>query len=155
MVFLFQLISTVVSSQVLITYSESTPEELTSRLSNHFLIDLSSYQNPESLAVYPQPSLIIDISFNTRYFYLVDCISEFFRVPYITLTKDVSNQSSKYRFFKFAPIEYEANALVRVINYLKWPSFNVLLSNTNENNEILSIIKSQFSEFQVKRVLGC
>ena len=148
MAFLFLLVS-VASYQVIITYGDLTPKGLLSRLSNHILIDLSSNHYLENLVVYPQPTLIVDISFNSSNFYLIDFFSELYMIPYITLTKNGSNKFSKYRFLRFNSIENEAIALIQMINYLKWSSFNVLLSNTNENNEILSIIKSKFSEFQV------
>ena len=148
--FLTLLVSAVVSNQVMIIYGNSTPKGLASRFSNYLIFDLSTFENLESLVNYPQPSLIIDISLDLNRFYIIDIISEFFQVPYSTLTNIGAQKISQLRFLKFTPIELEAEALIKMIKYLKWTNFNVLLSNSNENNEILSIIKSKFSEFQVR-----
>ena len=75
------------SSNCLFIFGPKTGALITSRFENFSMMNLTSNYDISQLEFYPVPSLIIDATFEELNLVKIDLISDFFRVPYITLAK--------------------------------------------------------------------
>ena len=146
----FQIVSASFLESLLIGYGPRTPEELKKYFVNETLIDLSTKINLDSLSSIDYPRVILDISLDSNNFLALDVYSDYFKAPYFTLTKTEPFHSSYFRFFTLPSTDRESKFLTIMINFLKWESFSIFVSNTQENIKILASIKSSFSKFQLK-----
>ena len=146
----FQIVSASFSESLLIAYGPKTPERLKDYFANETLIDLSTQINLASLSSIDWPGVILDISLDSSNFLALDLFSDYFQVPYFTLTKTEPLHSSNFRFFTLPSIDLESKFLTIMIKFLKWETFSIFASNTPENIQILTSIKSSFSKFQLK-----
>lgn len=131
----------------------TTPQMLL-KFENFYTLNLSSFLDFSQLEFYPIPSLIIDYTFEGLNLFTIDLISDFFKVPYITLTKpDLRLHDSHNRIYAQSSISEDADTLTTVIKNLKWNSFTILTSNNYENLLINDIIKKAFFDSQIDSLI--
>ena len=139
---------------ILLVYSDATPSALiklfesyenTLKIGADFL--MSKYEPAGDI------NLIIDISLDSGLFWLLNSISELYQVNYFTLTRSISSNKSKFRYQVHTPLDHESKLLFNLINYLNWPKFTILASNSQVSSEISNNLPISIPISQVNSII--
>lgn len=136
-------------SNFLILSSDQTPDSL--------LLKVSTF--PQSFKIVSESSvdlitslsnfdfiMIIDITFTQSYFHLLDTISTYFGVSYLTLTQSSTQTSSPFRYFLHSLYSDEAKGLGKIADYLEWSSFILMSSSQKKSLEISNYVNQNLQE---------
>lgn len=139
-------------SSILLVYSSLTDISQLERFSSfEQSLNMSSSTNLSDFDQYLGIEMIVDISSDKTYFYLLDQVSQYLNVIYLTSTVENEISHSYYRFYSRHNINSKALAAIFILNSLNWERFAVLSHESYQNIIILSHIQS--SGFKPKSII--
>ena len=144
------LLADCLSDIFLIAIGPKTPLSITNHFDQKRFLNLSYIDDLLSFSFSSSTSVILDASFDSFNFNVLDEISNNFGIPYITMTKESENYLSSHRFSAFEPYKTEAAAILSLINYLDLENIVVLASDYQENIKILNFITTEDESFEIK-----
>ncbi|OMJ84245.1 hypothetical protein SteCoe_14666 [Stentor coeruleus] len=127
----------------LIFISPNTPSQLTPYFNQEATIFLNSHTiNSEDLRnLYIIEPLIIDATFSYRYLPSIIYYSEYYNIPYITLTRDTNSNSNQITLHK--PFETEVKALEALLKYYNLTAFDIISSGEIDDSKISESLKNK------------
>lgn len=132
-------------SDCLIFLSPHTPPLLIPYFDQELTIFLNSYDiNPEdfsNLYLVESIIIIIDATFSHRYIPIINFYSEFYNIPYVTLTRDTNFNSNQKIIHK--SFESEVSALEALLKYFNLTNFEILSSGEIEDTRISESLKNK------------
>ena len=123
---------------VLVLFSEKTD----SKLLKHFVWFNQQFSvNDFKFADHSSFSLIVDITDSPQYLKLLDELSEYYQVKYITITPKLGSSYSDRRLHALPNPSYQGKKMADVIRYLNWTSLTIISFNSYSDIEYLDSLK--------------
>ena len=121
-------------SRILLVYSSFTDSYQFLRFSSFKLsLNMSTSPNLSDFDQYLGIEMIVDISSHKSFFCLLDQVSEYLNIFYLTSTVENEISHSNYRFYSRHNINSKALAAISILNSFKWESFALLSEESYEN----------------------
>lgn len=119
-----------------IFYSSNTPEALLQQF-NSFLYKFELFPDENNLAFSALKEIefefAVDLTLNSKFFSVLDSFAETFDCIYFTITRCEEVFFSNWRYFLHSSENDEAQALAKLVEWLKIDEFSILSSNRHDN----------------------